>query len=279
MILPSHHQPSKIAPPCEGALDLPSSLVAAQGASILGGWFLPIFPMGANQLNVSSRQSSPQRIGIGGLVVDQAGRIFPRSAPAGARHRDLLQGRFNQPDFVLGRRVQVVSQRKTLAVCHHHPLRTLSAFGRADTGPPFLAGAKLPSANVSAQSSWPCSSSWPNNVRHAFSQMPCCSQRRNRRQHVLGEGYRSGRSFHRAPLRNTHKIPSNTGRLAIGLGPPLGDAFGSGNNGAICAHWLSVNSDVWRDIIWPRWGEGKRAEQKRKNTTPYQVMKPLLHKI
>ena len=124
MILPSHHQPSKIAPPCQGALDLPSSLVAAPGASILGGWFLPIFPLRANQLNASSCPSGAQRIGIGGLVIDQAGRIFPRSAPAGARHSNLLQGRFNQPDFVRGRRVQVGSQRKTLAVCHPHPLRT-----------------------------------------------------------------------------------------------------------------------------------------------------------
>ena len=248
MILPSHHQPSKITPPCEGALDLPSSLVAAQGASILGGWFLPIFPVRANQLNASVCQACAQRIRVGRLVIDQARWIFPRPSPARARHGDLLQGRLDQPDFVLGRRVQVVSQRKTLAVCHHHPLRTLSAWATTDAGPPFLAGAKLPSAKVSAQSSGPCSSSWPNNVRHAFSQISCASQARSRRQQVLGEGYRAGRSFQRAPLRNTHRMPSNTGRLAIGLGPPLGDAFGSGNSGAICAHWASVNSDAWRDM-------------------------------
>ena len=248
MIFPSHHQSSKVSPPCKGAFDLPSSLVAAQGASILGWWFLPVFSMRTDQLNPPSRQSSAQRIGGGGLVIDQAARIFSWPSPSEPRHGDLLQGRFNQPDFGRGCRVQVVSQRKPLAVCHHHPLRTLSAFGFTDTGPPFFAGAKRPSANVSAQSSWPCSSSWPSNARHAFSQMPCASPRRNRRQHVLGEGDRSGRSFHRAPLPNTHKRPSNTGRLARGLGPPLGDPGGSGRSGAICAHWASVNSDVWRDI-------------------------------
>ena len=65
----------------------------------------------------------------------------------------------------------------------------------------------------------------------------------------------------------------------MGLGPPLGEAFGSGNNGAICAHWASVNSDVGRDIrglLGPKEDEQK---QKRKNKTPYQVMKPLLGKL
>ena len=258
MIFPSYHQSSEISPPCKGAFDFPSSLRAAPGSSVLGRRLGSVFSMGANQLNTASCQSSAQGIGVGGLVVDQPSRIFPWPSPSGSRHGDLLQGRFNQPDFGRGRRVQVVSQRKPLAVCHHHPLRTLSAFGFADTGPPFFAGAKLPSANVSAQSSGPCSSSGPSNARHAFSQMPGASQVRNRRQHVLGEGYRSGRSFHRAPLRNTHKMPSNTGRLAMGLGPPLGDAFGAGRSGAIGAHCASVNSDVCRDMDTSCW-EGKHT--------------------
>jgi hypothetical protein len=52
-------------------------------------------------------------------------------------------------------RVQEVSQRNTFSVDHHHPLRPFAPLGFPDAGPPFLAGAKLPSANVSAQSSWP----------------------------------------------------------------------------------------------------------------------------
>ena len=188
MIFPSYHQPSEVSPPCEGSFDLPSSLVATQRASILGWRFLSVFAMRTDQLNASSCQSRSQRIGVGGLVIDQPARIFPRPTAAGARHRDSLQCRLDQPDFGRGRRVQVVSQRKTLAVCHHHPLRTLSAFGFAHATPPFFAGAKLPSAKVSLQSSWPCSSSWPSKARHAFSQTPSISQARSRRQHVLGEG-------------------------------------------------------------------------------------------
>jgi hypothetical protein len=62
---------------------------------------------------------------------------------------------------------------------------------------------------------------------------------------VLGDGYRSGKSFQRAPLRNTHKIPSKHGRFAMGLRPPNAAAFGSGNSAAIVAHCASViNSTV-----------------------------------
>jgi hypothetical protein len=61
---------------------------------------------------------------------------------------------------------------------------------------------------------------------------------------VLGDGYRLGKSFQRAPVRNIHKMPSKQGRLAIGLGPPHGDACGSGSKGAIFSHCSSVSSEV-----------------------------------
>jgi hypothetical protein len=142
----------------------------------------------------------------------------------------------------------VHSQRNTLAVCHHHKLRTLSAFGLTDACAPFFAGENVPSAKVSYQRKRRLMSSSARSARHAFSQTPSSSHRFNRRQQVLGEGNRLGRSFHRAPLRNTQRMPSNTGRLGIGVRPPLGESFGSDNNGAIFAHCRSVNSDCSRAI-------------------------------
>jgi hypothetical protein len=47
--------------------------------------------------------------------------------------------------------VKVVSQRKTRAVNHHHPLRSLAPLGLAHGGAPFFAGAKLPSRKDSLQ--------------------------------------------------------------------------------------------------------------------------------
>jgi hypothetical protein len=49
--------------------------------------------------------------------------------------------------------VKVVSQRNTLAVDHHHPLRPLTPLGFSNRTAPFFAGAKLPSMNDSLHSS------------------------------------------------------------------------------------------------------------------------------
>jgi hypothetical protein len=131
-----------------------------------------------------------------------------------------------------------------LAVDHHHPLRTFAPLRFPDAGPPFLAGAKLPSAQASDQSNWPWASSWPRNARQALSQMSCSSQSRRRRQQVLGEGYCLGRSCQRAPVRKIHRMPSKQGLLGMGLGPPQGEAWGSGSKGAIFFHCSSVNADL-----------------------------------
>lgn len=57
------------------------------------------------------------------LVGNQSLRLLSRPAGPGAvRYPNGGEGFFDERDFRLGRRVQVVSQRKTPAVDHHHPL-------------------------------------------------------------------------------------------------------------------------------------------------------------
>jgi hypothetical protein len=129
-----------------------------------------------------------------------------------------------------------------LAVDHHHPLRALAAFGRPDAEPPFLAGAKLPSAKHSDQSNWPFSSNWPRKARQTSNQTPCSSQSRSRLQQVLGEGYFLGKSCQQAPVRSIQRIPSRTGRFSTGFRPPLRDRLNLGSSGSILAHCSSVNS-------------------------------------
>ena len=58
---------------------------------------------------------------------------------------DGSEGLAEELDLRRGRRVQVCSQRSTRAIDQYHPLGSLAAFGLADFGAPFLAGAKLPS--------------------------------------------------------------------------------------------------------------------------------------
>ena len=107
----------------------------AQLATLLQGDALAISAMRANQVDAPIPQTLAKGVGIGRLVINETLGLLPPPTPT-------------------WHRFQEVSQRNTLAVCHPHPLRTFAFLGLADTGPPFLAGAKLPSAKFSAQ--WSC---------------------------------------------------------------------------------------------------------------------------
>jgi len=237
--IPTHYQSAVVSEPGKGSFHFPPPPVTAQLSTILG--FSPsVASVRADQLDAAMLEPSPQRVAVVAFVGDYTHRLLAGpAAPAG--HRDVFQGGLQQRHFRRTGRVQVVSERNTLAVDHHHPLRTLSTFGLSDAGAPFLAGAKDPSAKVSAQSSWPFSSSSPRKARHRSSQTSCSSQSRSRRQQVVGDGYSGGKSFHRAPLRSTQRIPSKTRRLSTGLRPPFRDGLNFGSNGSIFAHWASVS--------------------------------------
>jgi hypothetical protein len=149
----------------------------------------------------------------------------------------------------------VDSQRNTLAVDHHHPLCAFPPLGLPGTArqgrcanpkPPFLAGAKLPSTKASLQSSWPRSSSVPRKARQISSQTSCSSHCCNRRQQVDGLGYLSGKSCQRAPVRNTHRMPSSTARLGAQGRPPFLDFGSSGSRGSISFHCFSVSGGLRR---------------------------------
>jgi len=242
MAVPADHQAAVVAKPGEGAFHLPTPPVSPQFAAVLRFAFSPFPAMRADQLNPAPLQPFPQRVAVVPLVGDEPLRIFPRPPATLPRHRDLIERLFQERHFRRTGRVQVVSQRNTLAVDHHHPLRALAAFGRADAGAPFFAGANEPSAKVSDQSRWPFWSNSPRKARQIVSQTSCSSQSRNRRQQVLGDGNSVGRSFHRAPLRSTQRMPSSTRRLSTGLRPPRGDRFGFGSNGSIFCHCASVSN-------------------------------------
>jgi len=243
----TNDQSSEVAYPGDAAFHLPAVFVSPQRSPILRGRLFAVGFMRTDQLNAALLQTFAQRIGVGGLVIDQSSRIFawPAATPG---NRYLLQRRFDQRRLVRGRTGKLNSQRNTLAACHHHPLRTLAAFGFADAGAPFFAGANEPSAKVSSQSRRPCSSSSPRNCRQMFSQTSCSSQSRSRRQQVLGEGYCAGRSFQRAPDRSTHKMPSKHRRLSTRRRPPTADGLIFGNSGSILFHCSSVSSESWRDM-------------------------------
>src|SRR6266571_4342722 len=248
----THDQATKVAEPGVGAFDDPTALVTSQGTTILRRRFLPVRAMRRDQFDASSCQPLAQRITVVGLVGDHPHRLLSRATRTMTpTYADRRECGFREPDFRRGCRVKVVSQRKTAAVDHHHPLRPLAPLGFSDSSAPFFAGANLPSINDSLHFSCWRSFNSLRNVRQTFIQTPCSSQSRNRRQQVEGCGYSSAKSCQRAPLRRIHKIPSSTRRLSIHGRPPRRFLRGFGSKGAIFFHCASVSNGPDRPIDPP----------------------------
>ena len=239
--IPADYQSAIISEPRKSSLNFPPACIPPELTAIMIFLLFVITPVWANQVNSSTTQTLTKRVTVVSFISNQSVRLFPRTAPAFAWHRDVIQCFLDEFDFARGRRVQVVSKRNTLAVDHHHPLRALAPLGLTDAFAPFFAGAKLPSTNASDQSSWPFSSSSERNALHALSQRSCSSQSLSLRQQVEGLGYCFGRSAQGAPVRRIQRIPSKTLRLSAQGLPPFLLGFGFGKNFSIFFHCSCVN--------------------------------------
>jgi hypothetical protein len=248
MSIIANHKPFIIPNPRESSLHFPSSSISTELSTILCGFLSTIGAMRAYKFHTFLFKPIAKAVAICRSIINQAFYLSSRTTTSSSWNPYFFKRRFDELDFRGRGRVQVVCQRNSLTIHHHHPLRTLSAFGFSNAEPPFLAGAKLPSANDSSHSNRPCSSKSDRYACHAFRRVPSSAHRQSRLQQVDGEGYSRGRSFHRAPLRNNHKTPSNIGRFEIGFGPPLGEATGSGKCGSSLFHCSSVNSSLYRHI-------------------------------
>ena len=201
-----------------------------------------------NKINFQLFTPLAKRIAVVSFIAYQARRALFWTTTTFAGNLYRFKRLFRELDLRGRCRGKGASNRNTLAVDHHHPLRSFAPFGRANKGPPFFAGAKLPSIKASCQSSAPFSSSMERKFLQTSSQTPSSSQSLNLRQQVDGLGYRSGRSFHRAPVRSTQRIPSRTSRLSIAGRPPLGFRFCVGSSGSNSFHWSSFMKRVYLAI-------------------------------
>ncbi len=233
---------AELPEPCVGPFDDPSAFVAPELSAIFIFSLLVVFAIRNDEVDASLFEPLTQRVGVVGAVGDHPFRLLPRPA-FGARDFDFGERGFRKRNFSRRGTFQPNSQRKTATVDQYHPLRALAALGFTDCGAPFLAGAKLPSRNVSSHFSRPSPSSAPSSVRHASSHTSCSSHCFRRRQQVAGEGYLSGRNRHAAPVCSTHRMPSRHARLEAHGRPRLSlRSFGSGRRGAIRSHCLSLNN-------------------------------------
>lgn len=249
--VPSDNKPPEISQPRKSSFDFPATFISSHLAAIMVFTFLIVLSVWANQFNASLFQLFAIIITIVTFISYQPLRLLFRPSLSWTRHCDSVERFFEERNFTGGRRVQVVAQRNSFAVDHHHPLRSLAAFGFSDTQAPFLAGAKLPSINVSLQSNCPFSSSSERNARHIESHTFCSSQSLSRRQQVEALAYSFGKSPHGAPVRNIHRMPSKTLRLSTQGLPPLRFTLCLGKCFSILDHCFSVTLQRVLDIIEP----------------------------
>lgn len=257
----SNQQSAVVSDPGERSFYYPSFSIPSQLSTILKFGFFPILSMGANQINLSIFELLSKWITIVSTICNQTFGAGFWSAWSIARHFDLGHHPVNKGHFMRGCRGNGASQRNTFAVDHHHPLRSFAPFGFSNPKAPFFAGAKLPSMKASSQSNKDFSSRSAKNLRHTSSQTPSSSHSRNRRQHVEGLGYLLGKSFQRAPVLNTQRIPSKTCRLSA-WGRPTRPFRGFGSSGSILLHCSSLINRVFSAIGSPPIAYYTKIQQK-----------------
>jgi hypothetical protein len=154
--------------------------------------------------------------------------------------RDLeVQQRFNRVDFShLGRHGHC-REGQTTTVNEQPDFRPLPTLGVADLQSPFFAEENVPSAMTCSNFSRFRRSSVESNRVQASVSAPLSVQSRCRRQHVAGDGDRSGQNFHWAPVRRIQITPSRQTLASARGRPPCGEGDGFSNRSLIKFHWAS----------------------------------------
>jgi hypothetical protein len=247
----SYQQPTKVPQPGEGPLDLPPMAVVGHVRLPARPWpFSSAFWYARS--DATSTKTTTQRLAIVRFVGHQTYRAL--SWPStGSRYPDGVQCRFCQPYFCIVGTGHQATQRDSLIIYHYHPLGSLAFTCQAYSFTPLFAETKLPSKKARSHSSWPRLSNVCSRVCHRRVHTPWSSHRRSRRQHVVGSPYRFGISFHRDPVRKTHKIPFRV-RRSSARGRPIRPCLGI--TGTICSHWLSLSSvSIAETSTYARFGQ------------------------
>jgi len=168
----------------------------------------------ADQFDPAPSQTIPQRIAVVRFVGNHAHRLLARPARAmSAAYADRRERRFRRAGLPPG-------MQSEAGLPEEHPGRRpppstsspCPAWFSRLPAPLFSPERNCRPETIRSSPVLRARSTRSKKTRQMFSQTPCSSQSRSRRQHVEGCGYFSGRSCQRAPLRRIHKIPSSTRR-------------------------------------------------------------------
>jgi hypothetical protein len=231
MVFPAGDQPSAVVQPTECPLDAISSFVPPERAAILQGWLLSIPAVWADEFDSARLKMFSQPVGIGSLVIQQTPGLAVRRALV---HQSLDRGHFAMIGSGGVRR-----ERRAVAISQQENAGSASTMTTSHVVTPFFARENEPSPIASSQSMPLRCSSLLSSRSQAARKTPQRVQSRCRRQQVTGEGYRSGKSFQRAPVISTQRTPSKHSRDERQGRPPRGLTGGSGNRSAIRSHCAS----------------------------------------
>ena len=236
MIFVSNNEPSEVVKPCEQSLHFPASSVSSKLPAVLRSILATISSVGSNHYNAAfCPKLSVKTVTVIGLVTDQARRVIGNELS--------VEGFFYESNFMRRSTFDPNGDRKTSAVCNCHDLGPLATLGFPDFGAPFLAPLKEPSMKASLGSILPRSYRSSARFRRTFSNVPSSTHCWKRRWQVWYGGYRSGRSFHGAPVLKTHRIPLRTSRDSRQGRPlPSSRRGNSGRRDSTTSHCLSVRS-------------------------------------
>ena len=267
MVFVANDKSPEVEEPTDGSLNLVAFPVATKRATILNR-ILSASSMRTDEFDSACGEIGSNPIGVSGLVVEQAFGLLLRDA--------ILNERFDRVDLGATGRKREGRQRRPVAIDHQHDLGAFALLRLAYVGAPFFAGANVPSPIASSQSICLSLSSFFSRRDHAFSQTPDRLHASNRRQHVEGLGYRSGKSCHRAPVFSTHRMPSKQGLGATRGRPPSFDFGGSGNRSLIRTHCESSRNGfgaVLDPVVLGRRLGGQFDREMTMRVTPFTRLK------
>src|SRR6476660_8446110 len=227
------HQSAEGLEPTDCTFHDPAFSITPQRPSVLGCRPNTAAAMRTNQFDPPVSQSLSQRITVGSPVIDEPPRYL--------RCTGLIEQWLDQRNFGGIGGVYVDCERQAVPVDQDHELAAFAALGGTNAIAPFFAAANVPSAKPSFQLISPRLSSCWISRSQAWSQTPLNDHSANRRQQVTYDGYERGRSFQRAPLRSTQRIPSRHCLESTRGRPPRGSGCGIGNKSEINDHCSSVS--------------------------------------
>lgn len=230
--IPDQHT-TIVLEPADQAFYLPPALVPSEFATVLRLGLTSVRSVRSNHLDTLGLERLVKRITVVRFVSDELlGCGYSESS---------LQSTLNKGDFMRRSTFNVYGEWKRSAVCNDHDLCTLAPLGLSNARPPFFATTKVPSMKHSDRSMSPRSSRSRARACSTPSSTPERTHCWNRRWHVWYGGYLGGMSIQGAPVRKTHKMPSNTSLLPR-QGLPLRSSRrgGSGISGSKTDHCSSV---------------------------------------